>query len=61
VLLQGDTCNTWGKRVLVTPGFVARYCWEAWAVVSSRGMRDGRAFSGLDHAGLMRAVAAVTA
>jgi hypothetical protein len=60
VLLQGDTVNTWGRRVLITPAFIARYCWEAWAVVSRHGMRDGRAFSGLDLDGLMQAVDVVS-
>jgi hypothetical protein len=60
VLLQGDCCNTWGRRVRVTPAFISRYCFEAWGVVSKHGLRDGRAYSGLDLVAMGQALAAVT-
>ncbi len=59
VWTPGDWGNSWGKHPLITPAFRARYAFDAFTVVSSRGLRDGRAHSGLDLDGLLRAVAAV--
>jgi len=61
VWLYGDLCNTWGKQVLITPAFRARYAFEAYAVVSQWSLHDGRSFAGLDLDGLLRAVAQITA
>jgi hypothetical protein len=56
----GDPVNSWGMHPLVTPRFLARYTFDSYAVVSERSLQDGRAYSGLDLDGLMRAVEAVT-
>ena len=57
----GDEVNTWGNAVLVTPEFVERYAYDAYAVASADAVKpDGRALSGLDLEGLRAAVAAVT-
>ena len=54
--------NSWGQRIRVEDEFVARYCFDAYAVVSEDACRaDGRAFSGLDLAGLDEAIKSVTA
>jgi len=54
--------NSWGQRIRVTDAFVDRYCFDAYAVVSADVVADdGRAFSGLDLAGLRAALAEVTA
>jgi hypothetical protein len=60
VYRYGDCCNTWGRRVLVMPSFIARYCYEAWAVVSRHGLRGGLGFGGIDLARMSEALAAVT-
>jgi len=59
-LLQGDTVNSWGQRIRVERSFISRYCFDAYAVVSRAGLRDGRAYSGLDIVAMGRALAAVT-
>lgn len=57
-----NVANSWGKRIPIAREFIARYCYEAWAVVSRDALVGGqRAFSGVDLEGLMRAVAEVTA
>ena len=57
----GDPVNSWGLPILVMPAFIARYAYEAWAVVSAESVQPwGRAFSGLDIVGLRAALAAVT-
>jgi hypothetical protein len=54
--------NSWGQRIRVTDAFIARYCFDAFAVVSKESIKpDGRAFSGLDLGGLQEALEAVTA
>lgn len=58
----GDEVNTWGFDVLITPEFIERYAYDAYAVVSADAVKpDGRAFSGLDLAGLDEALRSVTA
>jgi hypothetical protein len=54
--------NSWGAQKLITPAFVARYCFDAGAVVSAESIKPGgRAYSGLDLAGLVTALLEVTA
>jgi hypothetical protein len=53
---------SWGERKYPTQPFIARYCFDAFAVVSAESIKpDGRAFSGLDLGGLQEALEAVTA
>jgi len=63
VLCQGGTVNSWGAhrgRILMTWEFVQRYSFDAYAVVSRRGLKDGRALSGLDLDGMREALTVVT-
>lgn len=60
VLLQGDSGNSWGKKIAIPHPFVLRYCFDAFAVVSRHGLREGRAFSGLDIDALTAALLYVT-
>jgi hypothetical protein len=54
--------NSWGERKYPTQPFIARYCFDAFAVVSKESIKpDGRAYSGLDLGGLQEALTAVTA
>lgn len=63
VWLEGSNLvNSWGQRIRVSDAFVARYCFDAYAVVSGDAVTpNGRAFSGLDLAGLDDALRSVTA
>jgi hypothetical protein len=61
VWLYGDEANSWGYAELVTEAFIERYAYDAYAVASADAVKpDGRAFSGLDLAGLQQAIAAIT-
>lgn len=62
VWLEGSNLvNSWGQRIRVSDEFVARYCFDAYAVVSKRVLQlGGRAFSGLDLAGMSDALNSVT-
>lgn len=55
-----DTCNSWGQRILVTPRFRSRYCFDGYAVVSPHGLRQGLGFGGLDLDKMRAALAVVT-
>src|SRR3990172_8547186 len=55
-----DTCNSWGQRILVTPRFRSRYCFDGYAVVSQHGLRQGLGFGGLDLDKMRAALAVVT-
>jgi hypothetical protein len=63
VWLEGSNLvNSWGQRIRVSDAFVAHYCFDAYAVVSGDAVTpNGRAFSGLDLAGLDDALRSVTA
>lgn len=57
-----EVVNSWGLNVRVTDAFRSRYCFDAYATMSAEDLAPGgRAFSGLDLAGLRRALSAVTA
>ncbi len=45
-------CVTWGKLQLIAPSFLARYCDEAWAMLSTEVLRDGKSPEGFDLATL---------
>lgn len=54
--------NSWGERIRPDDAMIERYCFDAYAVVSEDAITpNGRAFSGLDIAGMGEALASVTA
>ena len=54
--------NSWGRRIRVEDAFISHYCFDAYAVVSETACAEGgRAYSGLDLAGLDDALRSVTA
>lgn len=54
--------NSWGRRILATNAFLDRYAYDAFTVVSRDALTlTGRAFSGLDLAGMSEALRSVTA
>lgn len=59
----GDTVNTWGKQVVVSPAFIQRYCYEAFAVITEEAIlkTTGRSYAGLDMPRMMEALQRVTA
>ena len=60
--VEGDdvTVITWGRRKRLTWRALARWGFERWAVLSPDVIHDGRAFTGLDLAGLRDELRAVT-
>lgn len=61
VWLYGDCCNSWGRQIVVTPAFIAARAYDAFVAFGPDDLLPGgRAFSGLDLAGLRAAVKAVT-
>jgi hypothetical protein len=61
VWLHGSCCNSWGRQIVVTPELIAARTYDAFVAFGEDDLLPGgRAFSGLDLAGLRAAVAAVT-
>jgi hypothetical protein len=52
---------TWGQEQLVTPGFLATYCDEAFAVLSDEMLSGGKTLNGFDVATLTTDLQAITA
>ena len=63
VWLEGSNlANSWGLRKRLVQEMTSRYCFDAYAVVSETACAEGgRAYSGLDLAGLDDALRSVTA
>lgn len=61
VWLHGSCCNSWGRQIVVTPELIAARAYDAFVAFGDDDLLPGgRAFSGLDAAGMMAAIKAVT-